>query len=303
MHNRPGGQRMKGRARASRRRATTSVGIKIGPGRKATAGAAGLLCLLALAFTASSALATTSTYTATETIPVPPASNFAGSGGGDGWAIALSEKAVYNVFHHQDYIGVACHLQSNAEPCEGWPKTITETGTGAGFTSQAQPGLYLDQHTGKLYVYATRLTDETGGVVCIDTTSSEADPFCGFTELTGKGEAPRTTSRQISGMSDPMLIGNHFYSFNFAAGTPSGDKDELVCFDISTDAACAGQPYTVALGPGAVTTNNNEPVGETAAIADKAIIPIDIEGSSWLACFDDATQKTCTGQWPLKLGF
>ena len=43
--------------------------------------------------------------------------------------------------------------------------------------------------------------DDTGGVVCIDTNSTEADPFCGFTELTGKGEAPPTTNRDISGLA------------------------------------------------------------------------------------------------------
>ncbi len=47
------------------------------------------------------AAAATTTYSATETIPVPPASNYAGSGGGDGWAVALSTGDVYNVFHHQ----------------------------------------------------------------------------------------------------------------------------------------------------------------------------------------------------------
>ena len=54
------------------------------------------------------------TYTATDTIPVPPASNYAGSGGGDGWAVALSSTSVYNVFHHQGTLQVACHLQSDA---------------------------------------------------------------------------------------------------------------------------------------------------------------------------------------------
>jgi hypothetical protein len=255
------------------------------------------------AATAASAGAETATYSAIQTIPIPPASNFAGSGGGDGWAVALSETAVYNVFHHQSSIQVACHLQSNAEACPEWPKTISEPGGGSGFSSQPQPGMYLDQHTGKLYVYATRLSDDTGGVVCVNTASAEADPFCGFTELTGKGEAPLTQSRSISGMSNPMLIGTHLYSFNFAAGTQSGSKNELTCFDVSTDTACAGQPYSVTIGAGSTTTLGNEPIGETAAIARKAIVPLEIEGASWIACFDDATQKSCGGQWPVKLSF
>ena len=268
--------------------------------------ATALACLCVFSATATSAgaeTATYSTYSAIQSVPVPPASHFAGSGGGDGWAVAMSETAVYNVFHHESYVEVACHLQENAEPCTGWPKTITETGTGASFTSQPQPGLYLDHHTGKLYVFATRLTDDTGGVVCIDTTSTETDPFCGFTELTGKGEAPPTTNRGISGLSNPMLIGTHLYSFNFAAGTQTGTKNELTCFDVSTDQACAGQPYPVAIGAGSVTTEGNEPIGETAAIAGKTIIPLEIEGASWIACFDDATQQSCGGQWPVKLSF
>jgi hypothetical protein len=261
--------------------------------------------MFALTVTVASAAAETATYSATETIPVPPASDFAGSGGGDGWAVALSSNAVYNVFHHQDILIVACHVQETAEPCVGYPKTITETGTGAGFASQPQPGLYLDQHTGNLYVEATRLTDDTGGVVCIATTSSEPDPFCGFTELTGKGEAPLTTVRGISGMSIPMLIGTHWYSFNFAEGTQTGTKNELTCFDVSTDAACAGQPYAVTIPSGTVSTvgSGNQPTGSTAAIGGKTIIPLLVEGNSWLACFDDATQSSCSGNWPVKLSF
>ena len=270
--------------------------------RKAVAFVAVLACLLIPAAGAAPATAETATYSATQTIPVPPASNFAGSGGGDGWAVAMSENAVYNVFHHEFYIGVACHLQSNAEACSGYPKTVTEPG-GTGFRSQPQPGLYLDQHTGKLYVFATRETDQTGGVVCIDTASEAANPFCGFTALTGSGEAPFTTNRGISGLSNPMLIGTHLYSFNFAEGPQSGDKNELTCFDVGTDAACAGQPFGVTIPAGNVTTQGNEPIGETAAIAGKAIIPMEIDGASWLACFDDASQTSCGGHWPVKLAF
>lgn len=274
--------------------------------RWATIAVAALACLFVLLVTVATAAAETATYSATETIPVPPASHFAGNGGGDGWAVALSSTAVYNVFHHQEYIGVACHLQSNAQSCEGWPKTITETGTGDGFASQPQPGLYLNQKTGDLYVYATRLADDTGGVVCIETNSSAADPFCGFTELTGKGEAPPTASRAISGFSDPMLIERGgeklWYSFNFAQGTREGDKDELTCFDLTTGAACANQPYAVTLPAGTIETTNNEPVGETAAIGGDAIIPMNVSGQAWVACFNGVAQESCGGKWPVKIG-
>jgi hypothetical protein len=163
--------------------------------------------------------------------------------------------------------------------------------------------MYLNQATGKLYVFTTRLTDNTGGILCVETTSEAADPFCGFIALTGKEEAPPTTSRGISGMSNPMLIGSHLYSFNFAAGEQEGTKNKLTCFDVGAGEPCAGQPYPVTIPGGTVETNGNEPVGETATISGKAIIPIEIEGASYLACFDDASQKTCGGQWPVKLSF
>ncbi len=276
-------------------------------GRGPALAAAALVCLFVLSVGVASAAAETATYSAIKTVPVPPASNFAGSGGGDGWAVALSDEAVYNVFHHNSYLGVACHLQSNAEPCKNgsWPKTITETGTNDGFTTQPQPGLYLDQKTGRLYVFATRVADDTGGVVCIETSSTEADPFCGFTELTGKGEAPPTATRGISGLTAPMQIGSHWYSFNGAQGTQSGTENELTCFDVSTDLPCTGQPYAVTVPSGTLSTagHGNEPNGESSAIAGKAIIPLLVEGTSWLACWDDATQSSCGGKWPVELGF
>jgi hypothetical protein len=258
-----------------------------------------LVCALACGGTAASAGAETATYSATQTIPIPPASNFAGSGGGDGWAVALSETAVYNVFHHESYLGVDCHLQANAEPC--WsPETRTIKEGNANFSTSGHPGMYLDRHTGRLYVYATRSSDATAGVVCVDTEEAPTNenPFCGFTELTQKGEAPLIG---ISGVSNPMLIGTRWYAFSFANGVGQvGEKNKLLCFDVSTDAACAGQPYTVEIGPGTVS-DGGFPSPATAAIGSKVIVPLAIEGTNRLACFDDTTQSTCAGSWPVTL--
>jgi hypothetical protein len=259
---------------------------------------AALVCLFVLSATAALASAETTTYTATQTIPVPPASNFAGSGGGDGWAVALSETAVYNVFHHNGVLEVACHLQADAKSCFE-PETITDESKN-NFSTSGHPGLYLDQHTGKLYVYATRTVDGTAGVVCIDTTiaTTNPDPFCGFTALTNAGEAP---NGGFSATSSPMLIGSHWYSFNYVPGKEhKGAENALMCFDASTDAACAGQPYAVAFGSGTMETSLPSP--STAAIGNKVILPVRAAGGEErLACFDDATQGTCAGSWPVSL--
>ena len=79
--------------------------------------------------------APTVTYTNTQTIPVPPASSYAGSGGGDGWGLAFSDTEVYNVFHHQGTLQVACHLQSDASACYD-PVTLQD----ASHTTSVRPG-------------------------------------------------------------------------------------------------------------------------------------------------------------------
>ena len=154
---------------------------------------------------------------------------------------------------------------------------------------------------------ALRLRDQDdrrdAGVVCIDTTkaTTEADPFCGFTALTPVGEGPIGPGGW-GGLSAPMLIGTHWYAFNYVtAVNVSGAENELLCFDMSTDAACNGQPFAVSFGAGTVELGAPSPA--TAAIGSQVIIPIRAGGSEELACFDDGTQSNCAGSWPASLGF
>ncbi|HEY5272267.1 MAG TPA: fibronectin type III domain-containing protein [Acidimicrobiales bacterium] len=257
---------------------------------------------------ASPASATTPlTYSAQVTIPAPPSSNFSGaSAGGDGWGLAFTSTQVFNVFHHQQYLGVNCHNTADASPC--WPsvsyKTITD-GSGNGFTTSGQPGVYIDQATGHLYVFATRLAADssganTAGVVCIDTTqpATVADPFCGFTALSAVGDAPYS-SIGYSGVTDPVLVGSDWYAFDTVAGTPTGTRDQVMCFDVATGAACAGQPYAVTLGTGSVGGAGPSP--SIALIGGKVIIPVPTNSSATeLTCFDPSTELTCSGgSWPI----
>jgi len=250
--------------------------------------------LVMMAAPQGASAAGTVTYSATQTIPVPPASTYAGSGGGDGWAIALSSNAVYNVFHHSSSLTVGCHLQSDGSPC--WsPETITD-GDGHQFATSGHPGLWLDQSTGKLYVYATR-DDSTGGVVCIDTTeaATNSDPFCGFTPLTAVGDAPDSG---ISGLSEPVLVGTKWYAVNYVSGSPaSGDKNALLCFDLSTLAACASQPFSLSFGAGDISADTY-PEPQAASIGGLVIVAATVDSGDQLSCFDPATDQTCAGSWP-----
>src|SRR6185437_10535723 len=112
-----------------------------------------------------------------------------------------------------------------------------------GFATSGHPGIYLEQNSGKLYVYATRATDSTGGVVCIDTTTAanNPNPFCGFTTLTAPGESPLVNG--ISALSMPLQAGGRLYAFNYAPGLSAGAANHMLCFDLTTHAACASQPF------------------------------------------------------------
>jgi len=266
-----------------------------------------VLAALALGLAPAAATAETATFSATETVPVPPASDFAGTGGGDGWSVALSSTAVFNVFHHQHYLGVACHLQSNASICPGWePKAgqeykeiVEPAGLKSGFATATQPGMYLDRTTGRLYVYATRIADNTAGVVCVDINSAEEDPFCGFTELSGANEAEIPYEGTIG---NPVLVPHgselRLYAFNYNDGPQAGAKNKLMCFDVTAAKPCAGQPFAVALPAGNV--ENWSPRPTTSQIGTDVVTPVAVEGKVWLTCWNGEQLTPCTGSWPVK---
>lgn len=243
------------------------------------------------------------TYTASQTIPVPPASTYAGSGGGDGWDLAFSTTSVYNVFHHSSALTVACHKQVDATAC--WsPKTVTGP-SGEQFEVSSHTTLWMRAGTDKLSIFGTRASDGTGGVVCFDTTKADAatNPFCGFTALTGAGEATLNTG--ISQISMAAPNGTKHYAFNYVNGAAVpgvGATNKLLCFDDATGAACTGQPITLAGVPSGTTMSTGTfPSPTVAAIGNKILVPVDGSTGSLLTCFDPATNAGCTGSWPVTL--
>ncbi len=236
---------------------------------------------------------------AVECAPRGTASSYSGSGGGDGWAIALSQTSVYNVFHHSSILQVACHYQADASPCWEEPKTITDE-TEDDFATSGQPGLWLNQNTGHLYVFATRTSDQTAGVVCIDTTQppEDPDPFCGFTPLTGPGEA---SFSGLSAVSDPTMVGSRWYAFNYVDGAAvGGAENKLLCFDTATDSACAGQPFAITSESG-LDEDTDYPPPAVTSIGAQVIIPARFEDAEHLFCFNGNTEGPCGGEWPVSI--
>lgn len=228
------------------------------------------------------------TYTATQTIPVPPASTYAGSGGGDGWDLAFSQTEVFNVFHHNGSLILACHLQSDASPC--W-NSVVVSGPDSGFATPGKPALWRHADTGRLYSFATRAVDATSGVVCMDP-SAVGTPglFCGFTALSSVGDAP-----DYMGLTGVAQIGSRLYAFQHnASAAPS--RRALLCFDTATLGACAGQPFA---GPTTLTSDpsGNWPAPGLAAIGTRIVYVVGTE----LNCFDTASATGCAGAWPVAI--
>ncbi len=239
------------------------------------------------------------TYSATLQFPSPPPSAFAGSSGGDGWAVALSSTQVFNVFHHTSTLQVACRQRSSASTCWSTPsKTITDAGGGNFATSNA-PGLYLDANSGHIFVYAVRTSDATAGVVCIDTTkpvsATGRQLFCGFTVLSAVGDAPIGSSYP----SDPVQVGTNWYSFNEVVGAGGGSKNTLLCFNLVTDGVCSSQPFAVNYGGEAISVGQfTNPIG---AVGTDIFVQV-VGATNELACFDTITKASCAGSWPVSVG-
>jgi hypothetical protein len=226
------------------------------------------------------------------TFPTPPASTFAGASSGDGWDVQFLGNRIYNVFHHNSSAyRVDCHLQSDGSHCDTvngvspWPKTVTDSATSTSFTTPGHATGMVDSATGRFYGWTTRVSDKTGGVICVDLNSAATDPFCGFTALTGAGEAQVPFSGSIDGNA---IIGSKMYAYN-SSGTTTGAGDKLVCFDTSTVAACANQPISV--GSSATASMYDW----TTAIAGKVFV----HAGTSLTCYDPATGAACAGSWPV----
>jgi hypothetical protein len=243
---------------------------------------------------ASSQAADTVTYQRDETIPVPPASTYTGSAGGDGWNIALSDTEVFNVFHHSSQVSVACHKQSDASEC--YPARTLTDGGGHGFGASGHSGALYDAATQHVYVYTVR-DDNTAGVVCFDTVTAatQTNPFCGFTPLTAVGHA---TTFSTPFISEPVKVGNRWFAYHWFNGLGAvGDQNALLCFDLGTHAACAGQPFSPTLG-GATVAVGNFPPPATTLIGGRIIVGFNGTTQDRLTCFDTNTNATCTGTWP-----
>ena len=245
------------------------------------------------------------TYQANTTQPGALTGSFPATANSDGWAVGLSATQVFNVTHHQPTLEVTCHNQVDGSMC--WPNQPTKTVTSGSlnFVTSVGPGLHMDQASGHLFVFAVETdgiaADNTAGVVCIDTSkpasATGAQLFCGFTPLSAKGDAVGGLSATLSA---PVMVGSDWYSFNAVAGVGAaagaGTENTLLCFNMSTLAACSAKSSPIPLN-GIVTASSG--LGQSGT---DVFLPVQetvgANSIAQLTCFDTVTGIGCTGSWP-----
>ncbi len=239
------------------------------------------------------------TYQAVGTQPGSLSAGFTATSGADGWALAVSSTQLFNVSHHSSTLVVACHNQNDASSCWNGTKTVTGP-AGVNYITPVGAGLWLNQTTGHMYTYVVRASDSTAGVECIDTSkpasATGAQLDCGFTALSGVGEAPIVVN---SGISSPVQVGTNWYAFNAVAGTSSGTENKLLCFNLAVPGPCASQPFAVSYGGLTLAAiDTSPPIG---AAGSRVFVQVAGTTGNRLACFDTNALPggSCGGSWPL----
>lgn len=246
---------------------------------------------------------------------VIPASSFAGTAGGDGWALGFTDTNVYNIFHH-DLLKIACRSKTTGVACSGNGYSIAGTksvsdGSNQFYVSMGPP-VHIDKIANRMYTMAVRATagsaTGTSGVVEIDLASTAANPFLAFYPLSGSGEGGYyLASGNISTatLSNVTKIGTKWYVYNYKSGVanPSlpDSRNKLLCFDLATKSACSGQPYNVTTGGGVQGRLWQPP--SIAAIGNRIFVNIydttDTNSLAQISCVDvSSTPTNCTG-WPI----
>jgi hypothetical protein len=229
------------------------------------------------------------------TVAAPPSSSFAGANSGDGWDVLFYGDRVFNIFHHGYQFLVDCHLQTDGSHCDTvsgispWPKTVVSPDPLSDFTTPAHSSGWIDADAGVLYGWASRTSDGTGGMVCVDLNSTDANPYCGFTALTDAGAHPESNTTAFGGRA---MVGDQMLAYDSAI-------QQMLCFSTTTGAACPGQPFDLAIG-GIAPAQGGWTDTSTLASGGKVFVHVDDDSFTGgvMTCFDPQTSATCAGSWP-----
>jgi len=217
-----------------------------------------------------------------ETVAAIPSDTFAASTGGDGWDVFFYENYVLNIFHHQSsYIALNCLLRTTGTRCPGYDPALTSGAAYSrfnGYMAGNRSGGWALTTTGKVYAFTSQVSTNTPGVLCIDVTTAPPTN-CGFIAL-----STATNVNAYAFLSNAEGVAGRLFGIETA-------NNKLLCFDPSTNAACAGSPVSLTGTIGSSYTNR----AHVYPLGDKVFASTD----STLHCFDSSSLSPCAGSWPV----
>lgn len=227
--------------------------------------------------------------------------NVKSSTGGDGYTpiirkMGSGETHIFTIYHHMKPSGTAtpevniyCVVASTSSTCPGYPKYFSSvTGTSNSGIDDIATSFFPHYATegSQVYYAAQRATDN--GVGCFDL---EAGTNCGYTALGSLAMSTKNTRpASVDGLEQ---VGSKLYSF--------GKDIKAYCYDLSTDAACIGQPYTVAPGDVSMPAYDGDDLRlPRQAIGTNIYLVVNYASQSTpangrLTCFDTLTNTRCAG--------
>jgi hypothetical protein len=216
----------------------------------------------------------------TETTASVPTSSFNASSAGDGWGVTLMDNYVFNIYHHENYLGLDCHLKSNSSSCYSNGQTRIIVGPdGENYLSGPRSNPIADALNGKLYFFTSPVNGNFAGqpgVLCIDVQDPSNPTNCGFTSLS------QTLQTDWMGLSNLIKVGTKYFGKTATGGT-------ILCFDSATQAPCANNEIASTWAP-------------DVSWASRMLVhsnKLYVLSTSGVECFNISDLSNCTtGTWP-----
>ena len=204
-------------------------------------------------------------------------------GGGDGYNVAFGNGTLVNTYHHNDYeLTVTCHLITG-EKC-GLNDSSYQVSS-FDYNTTYGSNVFYDKANDHAFVFVSRDSDGSFGVVCVDYSDIDAAAFCSteYTKLSdGVGVVEDSDGIQHN-MGNSTRDGDKIW-------TVDGYNGKLMCFDMSLNSgqggACANDNgYTLG------TSEFGQYYSRVTAVEDKVFFIYNDE----LGCYDPSTHALCGG--------
>ncbi|MGA1035264.1 MAG: carboxypeptidase-like regulatory domain-containing protein [Ilumatobacteraceae bacterium] len=252
--------------------------------------------------TQSSPLGLQSVTTSAVGVVRPSLGSFQGGSAGDGWDVSHGLGNIYNVYHHQNYLGIDCHIRaSSGTKC--WPSLNGAAYTVASHSSAAHSASYVDEAGERLWIVTVKpeaSAPHPVGFFCLDISSNGPRPcpsigVGGFVQL-GTVQYNGNDGSFSSGKGE--VLGD-LISYNGKLYTKSNDTNSpVLCLEVSQAAGCSGQPFYGVADPNDYESPQGSwSLNKTKRFGSRMYITAN---QRFFDCFDLSTSLRCTGgSWPV----